>query len=184
MRILIAGVVGAIAMYIWVFVAHMFTPLATMGFQQIKDEAPVVAAVQAAIPKSGLYAFPWIDMKSKDYMKEYAEKTKTTGSALILYRAPPGDATMTKQLVIEFVTELAECLLAAFLLAQTMIAGFAMRAGFIAVVGGVASISTNVPYWNWYGFPCDFTLAAIIMQFVGFIVAGLAIAFLLKPKAA
>jgi hypothetical protein len=184
MRILIAGVAGAVAMFIWMFIAHTVTPIGMIGFQQIPDEASVVAALHSAISKDGLYIYPWVDPKAKDMMKQYEEKAKTTGSGLVLYKAPPGSGMEMKQLVIEYVTELAMCLIAAFLLAQTMIALYAMRVGFVALVGGAAAISTNVPYWNWYGFPCDFTVAAIIMTLVGYLVAGLAIAFLIKPKAA
>jgi hypothetical protein len=184
MRILIAGVAGTVAMYIWMTIAHMLTPLGWVGFSQIADEAPVIAAMQVAIPKDGLYMFPWVDPKSKEAMAQYKEKVKTSASGLLLYKAPPGSDTMTKQLVIEFVTELAMCLLAAFLLAQTMIAAYAMRVGFVALIGVTAAISTNVPYWNWYGFPADFTHAAIIMAFLGYLAAGLVIAFLIKPKAA
>jgi hypothetical protein len=184
MRILIAGVAGAVAMFIWMGVAHMVTPLGWIGFSQIADEAPVIAAMQGAIPKDGLYIFPWVDPKSKEAMAQYKEKVKTSASGLLLYKAPPGSDIETKQLVIEFVTEIALCLLAAFLLAQTMLAAYAMRVGFVALVGVTAAISTNVPYWNWYGFPCDFTLAAIFMAVVGYLVAGLVIAFLIKPKAA
>jgi hypothetical protein len=117
-------------------------------------------------------------------MAQYKEKLKTSASGLLIYKAPPGSDTETMQLVIEFVTELAVCLLAAFLLAQTALAAYAMRVGFVALVGVTAAISTIVPYWNWYRFPTDFTLAAIFMAVVGYLVAGLAIAFLIKPKAA
>jgi hypothetical protein len=184
MRILIAGVAGAVAMFIWMFVAHVVTPLGWIGFSQIADEAPVVAAMQGAIQKDGLYMYPWVDPKSKDAMRQYEEKVKTSASGLLLYMGPPGRGMEMKQLVIEFVTELAMCLLAAFLLAQTMLGAYAMRVGFVALVGVTAAISTSVPYWNWYGFPADFTLAAIFMAVVGYLVAGLAIAFLIKPKAA
>jgi hypothetical protein len=32
---------------------------------------------------------------------------------------------------------------------------------------------TLVPYWNWYGYPTDFTLAQIVENTVGWFLAGL-----------
>ena len=59
---------------------------------------------------------------------------------------------MPKLLTIEFATELLEAILAVFLLAQTRIASFGGRVGFVFVAGILAAIATNVSYWNWYGF--------------------------------
>ena len=39
MRILLAGLAGAVAMFIWTSIAHMATPLGTIGFSQIPNEA-------------------------------------------------------------------------------------------------------------------------------------------------
>jgi hypothetical protein len=41
-----------------------------------------------------------------------------------------------------------------------------------------------VSYWNWYGFPFDYTMAQIVIEVVSALVAGLAIAAVLKPRAA
>ena len=71
---------------------------------------------------------------------------------------------------------------AAFLLAQTRIAAYAARVGFVALTGLAAGITTNVSYWNWYGFPTNYTVAYASMDVVGFVAAGLAIAAIVKPR--
>jgi hypothetical protein len=81
---------------------------------------------------------------------------------------------------VEFGAELAESLLAVFLLAQTGLAGFAGRAGFVTVAGILAAISTNISYWNWYGFPCAYTVAYMTIQVVGFFCAGIVAALVLR----
>jgi len=184
MRILIAGAAGAVAMYIWMTVAHMATPLGMIGWQPLPDEAPIISTLQGGITKPGLYMYPWVDMKAKDAMKQYEEKVKTTASGMLLFAPPPGKGMSVTQLATEFATELVECLIAAWLLAQAAIAAFAGRVLFVAGVGAAASIATNVPTWNWYGFPLDYTLAQVATLFIGYVIAGIAIAFLLKPKAA
>jgi hypothetical protein len=46
-----------------------------------------------------------------------------------------------------------QAILVIWLLAQTRIGSFAGRVGFVLIAGILASITTNVSYWNWYGFP-------------------------------
>ena len=61
--------------------------------------------------------------------------------------------SMPQLLGVEFATECLEALLVAFLLSQTVLAGFGGKFGFFLVAGVLAAIATNVSYWNWYGFP-------------------------------
>jgi hypothetical protein len=90
-----------------------------------------------------------------------------------MYNPPGPQALAPRQFIAEFVTELIESLLAVLLLAQTRLASFATRFGFIVIVGLLAAIATNVVYWNWYGFPLVYTAAYMTTQFVGFTCVGL-----------
>ena len=59
MRISLAGLLGAIAMFVWTSIAHIATPLATIGISRMSHEAPVLAAMQDGVgAKPGLYVFP------------------------------------------------------------------------------------------------------------------------------
>ena len=51
-------------------------------------------------------------------------------------------------------------------------------------MGLLAAIMTIVPYWNWYGFPTDFSLAQIIQHTVGWLLAGIALAAIVRPASA
>ena len=55
--------------------------------------------------------------------------------------------------------------------------GFGRRVRVAALLGLFAWLAINVPYWNWYRFPLDFTLASLIQQVVGWSLAGAAIAW-------
>jgi hypothetical protein len=82
-------------------------------------------------------------------------------------------------LITEFLTELLEALLLTWLIAQTRLESRPSRIGFVIVVGLVAAVSTNVSYWNWYGFPAAYTLAYIATQFVGYLAAGMVAVWIL-----
>jgi hypothetical protein len=84
----------------------------------------------------------------------------------------------------EFVKETAQALIAAFLLSLTAIAAYAMRVSFVFLVYVSSAIATNVSYWNWYGFPLEYTLGQITIELVAGLVAGLAVAWFIKPQSA
>jgi hypothetical protein len=50
-------------------------------------------------------------------------------------------------------------------------------------MGLAAAIATNVPYWNWYGFPTNYTVAYMTIQVVGYLLAGLVAAAVLGRAA-
>jgi hypothetical protein len=183
-RILLAGLAGGVAMFVWASVAHMALPLGSTGVSQIEaNEQPVLAQMQQTLGrKSGMYLFPAMDKGGS--MQDYERKLAASPSGLLIYH-PPGQPGMTAgQLLTEFLTELAQALLAAFLLAQTRLHGYGSRVAFVAAAGVLASLATNVSYWNWYGFPAAYTVAYMIIEIGGFLAAGLAIAALSKPQAA
>lgn len=183
MRIFIAGIVGGIAMFVWTSIAHIALPLGQIGFSPIPNEKPVLSAMQDAIgSRSGLFFFPWTDMKSSDAMAQVEAKMKVNPSGLLVYH-PPGASGMTAQmLIIECLKEVAVSLIAAFLLAQTVLTSYGARVGFVALTGLAAGLTTNISYWNWYGFPADYTTAYAATDIIGYAAAGLAIAAILKRR--
>lgn len=186
MRILLAALAGAVAMFVWTAVAHMATPLGTIGFNQIPNEQAVLHTMNDSIAdKNGLYFFPWVDMKDPKAMEKSAALEKTGPSGLLLYRAAGKGmgADMTPMLIKEFLKQFVQALIAAWIVSM-IAASFITRVGIVTGIGVSAAIATNVSYWNWYGFPLDFTEAAIIIEVVSAIVAGLAISAVLPRKTA
>ena len=75
-----------------------------------------------------------------------------------------------------------QAILVIWLLAQTRIGSFAGRVGFVLIAGFLASITTNVSYWNWYGFPSIYTASYILIEIVGFVLVGVAAALVLGKR--
>jgi hypothetical protein len=186
MRILLAGLAGAIAMFLWTAIAHMATPLGAVGFHQVPNEPAVLKTMNDSIGmKQGLYFFPWVDMNDPKAMEKSEALEKTNPSGMLLYRGPGQgmDANMTPMLIKEFLKQFVQALIAAWI-ASMIAASFMTRVCVVAGIGISAAIATNVSYWNWYGFPLDFTEAAIIIEIVSAVVAGIAIAAVLPWKTA
>ena len=189
-RIILAGILGGIAMFIWTSIAHMALPLGEAGIGEIPNDEALLAAMQSSAGnKAGLYIFPGMGLgpdathaQRSGAMKAYEAKLEKNPSGLLMYH-PAGSRPMVmpKFLTIEFATELLEALLAVFLLAQTRIVTFGGRLGFVTVAGILAAVATNVSYWNWWGFPTVYTASYMFIQIVGFFFVGI-VAALVLPK--
>ena len=175
-------------MFIWNFVAHDLLPLGEMGVRIMANEDAVTSALQTNLGNtSGFYYFPTGGLtpgatgeEKKAAMKK-AEEQMAAGAAGVLIYRPKRQFNFPRRLIIEVGTDVAEALLAVFLLAQTGIAGFGGKVGFVLTAGILAAITTNVPYANWYGFPKDYTLGQMAIQVAGFLLVGI-VAALVFPK--
>jgi hypothetical protein len=179
MRTLLAGLAAGIAMFAWSSFAHVATPLGTMGVSTLPDESVTVGNLASALgDKSGLYVFP------SNMANGASSSAATVPGGLLVFNPETPTSLQPRKLVVEFLTELAEGMIAAWLVAQTALAGYLTRVGFVGMIGLVAAITTNIPYWNWYTFPTTYSLGYAFIQIVAYLVAGLAIAAILRPKPA
>src|SRR6266480_3117192 len=191
MKILLAGILGGIVMFIWTSIAHMFLPLGEAGISEIPNESAVLSAMQSNIgEQTGLYIFPGLGVgknatreEKNEAMKRMSEKVATNPAGVLMYHPPGRPFAFGKWLGIEFGTELLEAILVVFLLAQTRIASFAGRVGFVLLAGILAALATNVSYWNWHGFPCVYTASYMLIQIVGFLCVGVVAALVLRKAA-
>ena len=59
MKILLAGVLGGITMFVWTSIAHVALPLGEAGINEIPNESVVLSAMQSSIGETtGLLCFP------------------------------------------------------------------------------------------------------------------------------
>ena len=188
MKLFLAALLGALAMFVWEFVAHMFTPLGEAGIHYMPKPEAVSSSLQSAIgDKAGMYMFPtggMTDNSSKEEktkgMERMMEEMKTKPSGLLVYKPAGTVFNFGKSLAVQFLTDFVKALLAAWLLTQTRLITFGSRVGFVVAAGLLAAITTTIPHWNWYSFDGAFTMANVFMDIAGFFFAGLAIAAVLK----
>ena len=173
-KILIASLLGTLAMFLWTFVAHMALPLGEAGIKQIDNEETLLASMQSVLPGHGIYLFP--NMPPGMTQEQYMEKTAKGPSGLLIY-FPQRNFNFAQALGVEFFTEFAQMLVAMGLLSLTRLNTFGARMLFFAAAGVMVTIHTNVSYWNWYGFPTTYTLGYIFTGFTAYLCAGLVAAW-------
>jgi hypothetical protein len=190
-RILLAGLLGGLVMFVWTSVAHMALPLGEAGVREVPNDRELLDTMHAKLgDAAGLYLFPGFGLpadatraQKNAAMSGYGQKLAANPSGLLVYH-PPGAKELTAgQLITELAAEIVQVLLIAWLMSKAMLEGYLARVGLAVVCGLLAAIPTNVSYWNWYGFPATYTLAYMTTQIVGAGLAGLVVAKLLTPAA-
>ena len=189
-RILLAGVLGGLTLFVWTFVAHQFLGLGEMGVGEIPNEAVVLSAMRGAIPEAGFYIFPGVGLGPKATsaernaaMGEYMKKYEQSPHGILVYHPASGPFNFGATLGRQFALQVLQALLAAWLVSSAASGrGYSARVGIVVVAGVLVAMSTNVEYWNWYAFPGNYIAGYMTTQIVGFVLAGFVIAALVKSE--
>src|SRR5262245_26411112 len=92
-RIIIAGILGGIAFFLWEGLAHNVLPLGEAGIKGLSNEPPVMASIKENVKEAGFYIFPWKDttpgLTAEQAMQKAMEKAKA-GPAGIMIVSPGG----------------------------------------------------------------------------------------------
>jgi len=182
-KVLLPGILGGLLVFIWSAFAHMVLPIGQMGLKGIpNNEGPVLDAMKSNIQRPGIYFMPGIDMSRKPTDAElnalYA-KAEAGPTAFLVYH-PTGAKAMTPgQLIRQALFNIVCGLIAAFIISAT-VASLTTRAVMITLMGLFAWVEVNLPYWNWYRFPADFTFGAGLDIVIGWLLGGFLIARLIQ----
>lgn len=190
MRILIAGLIGGTLLWLWGAVAHMVLPIGEMGMKTAVGQEAAIAALQAtAISGDGIYMIPgmspeqWSDQQARE---DFVAKYSGSPYALVVYRpgGNPGMSSMVPNLTVHWISCVLAALVAAWLLTAVTASSYGKRVLIATGLGLFAWLAVNVPYWNWYLFPTQFTIGAALDQIVGWAIAGLGMAWWLGRRKA
>ena len=187
-KILLGTAVGAVAIFLVSFVWHMFTPLAEAGISNLPHEDALSTAMKLGIKEPGWYMFPGIDVSKQNdpaEQKRYLEAFQKGPTGLLIYHPGGEEFSFGKLLVNQFLFSVGSALVISCLLAMAAgaLPGFGQRVLFICLVALFGAFTTDLPYWNWYGFPLNYTIAHLAGIVVTWAVAGCAVAAVVKKTA-
>lgn len=189
-KIVLAGVLGGVALFCWGALSHMVLGIGEIGIKELPQEQMVLQSLQGSINEPGFYFFPGMGVpanasaqQKQAAMDRYQQRYAQGPDGILIYQ-PTGSAPMSaRQLSTELGLNVVQALIAAWLLSMvTVLTTFVSRASFVVVLGILASISTNIQYWNWYHFPGDYTMANILNQILGFVIVGIVAAAIVRPS--
>jgi hypothetical protein len=174
-RILIAGLLAGLAIFVWESFTHMATPLGQMGMSPLPDEMAVREALGTYIGNAdGLYFFP--------YMSEMNQQPSPGPWGLLVYH--PQWNFSWAALGWEGLTHAIQGIALALIMSFAAIASFGRRFALALLIGVIVAVGVPPSYTIWYGFPIAYTIAQMIVAFGDYFVAGLVVAWMIKPQAA
>lgn len=180
-RIFLGAALGAIVMMLvgFIFWGGVMAPFSVV--QPISNEAAAVAALNDAILESGVYVYPFPDMSSDT--DAFVEKHLAGPVMQVFFIKegvnPQSPFTFVAGLVHFFVSAL---LLGALLyLALPRLTSYDYRVLFIFLAGVFAAVSVNLSNPIWWHHPWGFHLYSAAFNAVGWLLAGLVMAWIIKP---
>jgi hypothetical protein len=190
MRVLLAAILGGAVFFVWGFLAHEVIGLGEVGVKDIPNEQVVVPQLRGSVTEPGFYLIPATGMtpgetseQKKAAIKQFQQKAASGPYGVLIYHPNGGEVlSMPLQLGREFVLNVAVALIAATLLGWAGLSSFASRLTFMTLAGIMVALLTNVEYWNWYGSPANYTLGLMATQVIGFFLAGIVIALIVRPR--
>lgn len=181
-KVLLGSVLGGLALFVWGFISHMLLPLGEVGIKVMPNEEPVMAAMSESLSEPGFYFFPGAG--GHEMTQEWTEKYRQGPIGVLIYHPTGREPLSPGQLLFELLFNILAAGVATFLLvsASDSLDGYGPKVLFVTLLGLLPGFDVDAGYWNWYGFPGDYTVAVMADHLIGWLVAGLVLAFFLQRK--
>lgn len=182
-RVVLAAILGGLLMFVWGAVAHTALPFEQAAFKQVPHEEALLSTL-GGVAEPGMYAFPWIDMGGRatpEQQEAWRQRIASGPSGLLVFKPSGGEAMSPRQLVTEFFSNVLAALFGALLLVQ-LPGSYGRRVVSMAFIGIAAWLSISVSQWTWYGFSTPFLIGDLVDQVGGWLLAGIGMAALIRPR--
>jgi hypothetical protein len=182
--VLLAALVGGVVVFVWGAISWMALPWHHATYSHFTDEEAVVRALESNAPATGVYGIPQGDCRGLTPEEKKAKQAAMMermkrGPMVLAVVVRKGMSSMAPHMVRGFVIGVVVSGLLAWLLTRSASVGLLDRALFVALSALAGTLAVRLNEWNWHGFPARYTVVNILDGFVGWFLAGLAIAAVL-----
>jgi hypothetical protein len=189
LRSLVLGtILGGLVAFVWSSVSWELLGWHEKTLVSFQNDQEVSSVIASHAPKDGTYILP--GTPPTEGMT--AEQQKAAKAALMekMQRGPimiaavrrGGFGSFARGLIIQVLSLMAAAFLLTWLLLQTSGLSYRKRVMFIAIAGLAASVIVDLPNWNWWGFSGVYTAVNLIDVTITWLLAGLVIAKVAKPR--
>ena len=183
-KILVGGIAGGVVLFLWGAFSHVVLPLGEVGVRTIPDEATMMEAMRMSMTEPGFYLFPGEGAQgSAEEQAVWRARHRQGPTGVIVYQPTGGEPMPPRTFLLEIVSNILAALIAAFVASRVAGPRWA-RWQIVALLGIFTWLVVEVPYWNWYGYPTDFTLAALVDAIVAWTLVGFVVTWFVKGPAA
>jgi len=185
-RLLFGAVLGGIILFIWGWLSWSVFPIHTASLRNINNEDAVISAMHVNMDQKGVYVFPGMPTSQDPaVMEEWSQKYQQGPVGMIIYDPDGSEPMMPAQMIVGIIISILASYLASWFLSRStaVTSSYFARVAYCGMLGIFVSLVSHLVNWNWMGYPLDYTMAWIMDAVIGWLLAGLGIASIVKtPK--
>ena len=187
-RLVLGTILGGLVAFVWSSVSWEILGWHEKTMVTFQNEDDVSAVIASHATKDGTYILP-VGPPTEGMTSEQKKKTQAAvmekmrkGPIMVAAVRREGFGSFSRALVIQLLSLIAAAFLLTWLLLQTSGLGYARRVTFLATAGLAASVIVDLPNWNWWGFSGTYTAVNLADSTIPWLLAGLVIARVAKPR--
>ncbi len=185
-KLLLSSIIGGVILFVWGWAAWTIVPIHAGTYYDINNEKAVVTAMSVNMDKKGVYIFPAMPTSHEQtVVDEYNQKYQAGPVGMIIYDPQGGDPMPASQMIFGIIISLLSAFLAAWFLSRSTAAAsnYLSRVVYCGMLGIFVALLSHIVNWNWMNYPLEYTTAWTLDTVIGWILAGLGIAAIVKtPK--
>jgi hypothetical protein len=189
MKALVLGtILGGLVAFVWSSVSWEVIGWHEKTMVNFQNEDEVSAVIASHAHVDGTYLLPGgpsTDGMTPDQKKAAQATTMEKmqkGPIMIAAVRRGGFGSFSRGLIIQLLSLMAAAFLLTWLFLQTSGLSYVRSVAFLAIVGLSASVIADLPNWNWWGFSGAYTAVNLADSTITWLLAGLVIAKVAKPK--
>jgi hypothetical protein len=189
-RSLVLGtILGGLTAFIWSGISWSLLTWHEKPLRAFQDEDEVAAVIASHTTASGTYLLPGgplqegMTAEQKKAAQTLAMQKMQKGPIVFAAIRRDGFGLYSQGLLFQLLIQMASAFLLTWLVLQTGLS-YARRVVFLAVAGLAAGVIADLPNWNWWGFSGAYTAVNIVDFMLTWLLAGLVIAKVAKPRPA
>lgn len=189
---LIGGLVGGVILFLWGFLAWSVLMIHKDTLKNIPNEDIVMSALGGVIHEKGVYVFPGFPQENASTTEEekaaamssWEQKYRRGPTGQVIYDPKGSDPIMMSQMITGLLLTILGSMLVAWFLQRSTAANasYLARVSFCGMFGIFLALGVHLVNWNWMGYPFNYTTSIIVDNVVGWVLAGLGIAAVVKRK--
>jgi hypothetical protein len=188
--LLLGTVLGGLAAFLWSSFSWGVLPWHEKALLNFQNEDGVASAISANAIRSGVYLLPagpaQGGMTAEERKAAQAALTEKFQKGPVMFAAirRDGFGSYPRVLISQFLCQMAAAFLLTWLLLHTQGLTYGRRVLFLGACGLAASVIADLPNWNWWGFSGAYTAVNLADYTLTWLLAGVIIAGVAKPRRA
>ena len=185
-KLIVPSLIAALAVFIWGSISWMVLSWHDIDLNNFPDETEIMH-MKAVVHEPGIYVYPGQPTDETDAgMEEWIKQYEAGPVISFMVYSPAGFNPMNPMLFIKsFIINFIAAFIAGALMMMTLAQkpGFWRRVIFVMLLGLFAGFIGPFSEWNWWNFPTGYTLVNVADFCVTWFIAGLILAWRIKPEA-